>query len=205
MRKVIAAVLFLVFGVSNSFADDFAVASTAEQPKVRPYKFSLGLDFAAVPLFPLQGSASFFYNPNKSIGSLGLLVGRYDSTRKLNGADVALSGYDAAVTIGYWSNDDKEKAVGWHSYFGIGMSSVASRNSVWKVENYPVPLKIFSLGADYFFKLADVPFALVLEGLITQRNAILNSGNARKVFDKDLFHLDLANDSRLQVGVRTWF
>lgn len=213
MKKFAAAVLLFGFGASNSFSGEFADVSAPGQVAARPYKFSLGLGMSVVP-FSDQGLASFLYNPKKSIGSMGLLVGRYDYVRTVNSVDVGLNGFDAAAAVGVWSNDDKEKTFGWHGYFGIGFSSVQARGLNWDVQNSVVGSKVVALGVDYFWRFGNKPadgesavknMALFLEWVAVQRSVALASSGVNTTLDKDLFHMDWAKASRLQLGLRTWF
>ncbi len=202
MKKLFwLVVCALLAGVAA--ADEWKETRKLEETKGRPFKMSVG---AAASLTSFgQWTGDFFYNPQRSIGSIGLTAASFKSSRSIHNVFIAVDGYELGIAVGYWSNEQKEDFWGWHGYFSIGLSLIAEhgQNFVFKS---PADYKKFGLGLDFYLLRNDSPrpLALTLDGVVTQRNLVLRFANAADAKEERL-GFDFRKDAAVQLGLRCWF
>lgn len=197
MKKLVAGLL--VLGVLAC-----PVRTLAQRVEKAYGKMSVGAAIGTGLDLPLLYSVDIFYHPKFSMGVVGIMAGNSDFTRDVQGVPITFESRDITVFCGYWSNANKSRLLGWHGYFGIGISFVDVRSQKFTGINSYFNHNKFGLGLDLYLirkgKEKVIPLALTLDTAILNRTVVVTPGAGQTIDVKS----GIDNCSVL-AGLRVWF
>ncbi len=190
-------------GIALAETELSLIEDGAEKEECIKYGAGVGLGVNAEGA--LYGSFNIRYSPRGSIGVLGLTLDTLNVTKKSLGRQFPMSGAEAMISAGYWSNRTGQDKFGWHGYVAIGMSFAKSEDEEITVAERFASSRRACVGVDWkvnSFGSAKKNFgALALDLMVTQRilNVSLGVGEG-----KDKVGLG-AEDIALLAKYQAWF
>lgn len=163
-----------------------------------PGEMSIGFNTAD----KTHASLEMLWRPKKVVW--GVAVGSSEYSGSFKKTPILIKSIDLTALVGHWSNQEKKHLLGWHTYLGIGISSLGlvSSEKFAAVSDVASHAKI-GLGLDLYLKRNPEKYslALVTEIMSTSQTVRLRD----KASSDDAFYKVHPASLSTQFGVRLWF
>lgn len=185
MKKLV--ILGFLFGLAYS-------VQAGERPREKSISFTLNSDNSLYK----RVAADFLWRPKNIVWGVSANNSRI-SGRSKNAPQI--EALDISGIVGYWSNKEKKRLLGWHVYVGTGFSSVDVQSKEYEYRHSIVQNGKCGVGFDvYLFRSPRKSLALTAEIMAVSQLVELKSKTDGAVY-KASGYGQLSN----QVGLRLWF